>query len=305
MLDISLDHTRPASAAGLVEFARAKINLALHVVGRRADGYHLLDSVVTFCETGDRLTITLAEQDAFTISGRFADGLGDPADNLVLKARDGLRARLAAADLTTPPVSIHLEKNLPVASGLGGGSADAAAALHGLMRIWYVDLEPQEGKALALSLGADVPMCLAGQPLSARGIGEDITALPHMPAMALVLVNPLIGVSTPAIFKALQSRDNPPVGALPSCGALSDWIDCLAGLRNDLEPAATLLVPEIAAARALLDRQGALLSRMSGSGATCFGIFQDIEKAQAAAEAIATERPGWYVTAACTVGGQS
>jgi 4-diphosphocytidyl-2-C-methyl-D-erythritol kinase len=302
MLDISPDQTRPAPVAGLVEFARAKINLALHVVDRRADGYHLLDSVVTFCETGDRLTIASSEQDTFTISGRFAAGLGDAADNLVLKARDGLRARLAAAGVKMPPVSIHLEKNLPVASGIGGGSADAAAALHGLMRIWNVDLEPQEGKALALSLGADVPMCLAGQPLSARGIGEDIMTLPDMPSMALVLVNPLIGVSTPAIFQALLSRDNPPVGALPTSGALSDWIDCLANLRNDLEPAATLLVPEIAAARGLLDRQGALLSRMSGSGATCFGIFEAIETAQAAAEAIAVERSDWYVAAAKTVG---
>ncbi|WP_092998500.1 4-(cytidine 5'-diphospho)-2-C-methyl-D-erythritol kinase [Rhizobium sp. NFR07] len=299
---MSLDQARPAAEAGLVEFARAKINLALHVTGRRADGYHLLDSVVTFCETGDRLVIALADQDAFTVSGPFSDGLGEPANNLVLKARDGLRTRLASAGVTTPPVSIHLEKNLPVASGIGGGSADAAAALNGLMRAWNADLEPQESMSLALSLGADVPMCLAGQPLSARGIGEDITPLPHMPSMALVLVNPLIGVSTPAIFKALQSRDNPPVGSLPSSGALSEWIDCLAGLRNDLEPAATVLVPEIATARALLDRQGALLSRMSGSGATCFGIFEDIDKARAAAEMITAERPGWYVAATKTVG---
>lgn len=305
MLDMSLDQTGPAAGAGLVEFARAKINLALHVTGRRADGYHLLDSVVTFCETGDRLSINLAEQDTFTVSGRFADGLGDASDNLVLKARDGLRVRLAAAGVTTSPVSIHLEKNLPVASGIGGGSADAAAALHGLMRVWNVDLKPQEGKALALSLGADVPMCLAGQPLSARGIGEDITTLPHMPSMALVLVNPLIGVSTPAIFKALQSRDNPSVGALPASDSLSEWIGCLANLRNDLEPPATLLVPEIATVRGLLDRQGALLSRMSGSGATCFGIFEDIDKAHAAAAAITTERSGWYVAAARTVGGRT
>lgn len=283
------------------EVARAKINLALHVTGRRADGYHLLDSLVTFCETGDRLEIAAADEDGFSVSGPFADAMGAPADNLVLKARDGLRQRLAAAGIITCPVAIHLEKNLPVASGIGGGSADAAAALHGLLRVWNADLEPQDGKALLLSLGADMPMCFVGTPLAARGIGEDITPLPQMPAMALVLANPLIGVSTPAIFKALQRRDNPPVGALPASADLGDWIDCLSALRNDMEPAATMLVPEIAILRAMLDAQGALLSRMSGSGATCFGIFATIEKAQAAAEALSAARPDWYFCATRTM----
>lgn len=285
----------------VTEVARAKINLALHVTGRRADGYHLLDSLVTFCESGDRLDITASDEDRFSVSGPFADVLGGPADNLVLKARDGLRQRLAAAGISTGPVAIHLEKNLPVASGIGGGSADAAAALHGLLRIWRTNLEPQEGKALLLSLGADVPMCFAGTPLAARGIGEDITPLPQMPAMALVLANPLIGVSTPAIFKALERRDNPPVGVLPASSSLADWIDCLKRLRNDMEPAATMLVPEIAAARAMLDGQGALMSRMSGSGATCFGIFDSPEKAKAAAEALRRQRPDWYFCATRTI----
>lgn len=285
------------------ELARAKINLALHVTGRRADGYHLLDSLVTFCDTGDRLDISAAAEDRFSISGRFAAALGDPSDNLVLKARDGLRQRLAAAGIITGPVAIHLEKNLPVASGIGGGSADAAAALHGLMRVWNADLEPQEGHALLLSLGADVPMCFAGRPLAARGIGDQISVLPQMPAMALVLGNPLIGVSTPAIFKALERRDNPPVGALPAATDLGDWIDCLAALRNDMEPAATMLVPEIATLRAMLDAEGALLSRMSGSGATCFGIFKNGEKAQTAAAALSSARPDWYFCATSTVPG--
>ncbi|MGF9562694.1 4-(cytidine 5'-diphospho)-2-C-methyl-D-erythritol kinase [Neorhizobium sp. JUb45] len=285
----------------VTEVARAKINLALHVTGRRADGYHLLDSVVTFCDTGDRLQISAAGEDTFSVSGRFADALGQPSDNLVLQARDGLRQRLAAAGIDTPPVAIYLEKNLPVASGIGGGSADAAAALHGLLRVWNADLEPQEGTALALSLGADVPMCFAGQPLAARGIGEEIAPLPQMPAMALVLGNPLIGVSTPAIFKALQNRDNPPVGPLPSSDTLSDWIDCLSALRNDLEPAATTLVPEIATLRFMLDDRGALLSRMSGSGATCFGIFRSLQEAQAAASSLAAERPHWYFCATSTM----
>ncbi|MEB2846914.1 4-(cytidine 5'-diphospho)-2-C-methyl-D-erythritol kinase [Rhizobiales bacterium RZME27] len=283
------------------EVARAKINLALHVTGRRADGYHLLDSLVTFCETGDRLEIAEAQENSFSVSGPFSAALGAPTDNLVLKARDGLRQRLAAAGIITGPVAIHLEKNLPVASGIGGGSADAAAALHGLLRVWKADLEPQEGKALLLSLGADVPMCFVGTPLAARGIGEDITPLPQMPAMALVLGNPLIGVSTPAIFKALERRDNPPVGALPALSDLGGWIDCLSALRNDMEPAATMLVPEIATLRAMLDAEGALLSRMSGSGATCFGIFETIEKAKDAAAKLRRQRPDWYFCATSTM----
>lgn len=291
------------TAMPVTEVARAKINLALHVTGRRDDGYHLLDSLVTFCETGDRLEISSADTDTFSVSGRFASDLGDPSGNLVLKARDGLRRHLEAIGVKTGPVAIHLEKNLPVASGIGGGSADAAAAIRGLLRVWNADMAPQPEQALALSLGADVPMCLAGKPLSARGIGEDIAVLPQMPAMELVLGNPLIGVSTPGIFKALQKRDNPPVDALPSSGALGDWIDCLKSLRNDLEPPATTLVPEITTLRHMLDDQGALMSRMSGSGATCFGIFESFEKAQAAAASLATERPDWYFSATTTVSG--
>ncbi len=289
--------------AQATEVARAKINLALHVTGRRADGYHLLDSLVTFCETGDRLEIFAADEDRFSVSGRFAAALGEPCDNLVLKARDSLRRRLGASGIAGGPVAIHLEKNLPVASGIGGGSADAAAALHGLMRVWNTDLEPRTSMALLLSLGADVPMCFAGQPLSARGIGEDISILPHMPAMALVLGNPLIGVSTPDIFKALNRRDNAPVGTLPSSATLTDWIDCLKNLRNDLEPAATKLVPEIATLRGMLDDQDAMLSRMSGSGATCFGIFENTDKAKAAVTALKAERPDWYFCATTTVSG--
>lgn len=285
----------------VTQVARAKINLALHVTGRRADGYHLLDSLVTFCETGDRLEITAAGEDSFSVSGPFAGALGEVSDNLVLKARDALQQHLAATGIEAGPVAIHLEKNLPVASGIGGGSADAAAALHGLLRVWNAELEPRTSKALLLSLGADVPMCFAGMPLAARGIGEDISALPQMPAMALVLANPLIGVSTPAIFKALQKRDNPPLGALPSSAALSDWIDCLSAQRNDLEPPAVTLVPEIAMLRAMLDAEGSLLSRMSGSGATCFGIFETIEKAKDAAESLRRQRPDWYFCATSTI----
>ncbi len=160
----SMTSERPAQEAGLFEWAPAKINLALQVIGQRPDGYHLIESIVTFTTTGDRLTFAPAEEDTFTLSGRFAALLNDtPAsDNLVLKARDALRRALSAEGHSTPPVAIHLEKNLPVAAGIGGGSADAAAALRGLMRLWQASLSAETLSAIAVLLGADVPCASRG-----------------------------------------------------------------------------------------------------------------------------------------------
>uniref|UniRef100_UPI0028B0566C 4-(cytidine 5'-diphospho)-2-C-methyl-D-erythritol kinase n=1 Tax=Shinella sp. TaxID=1870904 RepID=UPI0028B0566C len=172
----------------VVEQAAAKINLALPVVGQRDDGYHLLDSLVTFTQFGDRLSFSPAAEDRFTISGRFGAVLDADGDNLVTRARDWLRAALAERGQPAPPVHIHLEKNLPIASGIGGGSADAAATLRGLVRLWQGRLPPDVLHALSVGLGADVPMCLAGHPLIARGIGEDITPV-VLPAMPVVLGN--------------------------------------------------------------------------------------------------------------------
>jgi 4-diphosphocytidyl-2-C-methyl-D-erythritol kinase len=303
MLDMPLDQKRPADAAGLFEFAPAKINLALHVVGQRTDGYHLLESIVTFASVGDRLTFVPAAKDGFTLSGRFATELpGDEQglrQNLVLKARDLLRARLRDKGVAAPPVSIHLEKNLPIASGIGGGSADAAAALRGLMRLWNAELAQEELSALALSLGADVPMCLRSEPLIAQGIGEDITILDTMPAFALVLGNPLISVSTPEIFRRLATKNNP---AMPQLSG--NWRADLAASRNDLEPVARALAPEIAELSDLIAGEGAFLPRMSGSGATCFGLFETIQAAKRAVDNLRRKRPEWYFAAAETVGGQ-
>jgi len=287
------------------EMAPAKINLALHVTGQRPDGYHLLESVVTFTEHGDRLEFYDAGQDEFTLSGRFSGLLsaGSAADNLVLRARDLLRQSVIASGRTAPPAKIHLEKNLPIASGIGGGSADAAAALRGLMRLWQADVPQDELEALALKLGADVPMCLASRPLLAKGIGEDITALSTLPSFALVLANPLTGVSTPEIFRRLQHRDNPPIGAIDGLRTQAAWIGALAAMRNDLEPPARALLPAIAEISALLAGENASFVRMSGSGATCFGIFASMTAAEAAAKALLKLRPDWYFQATRSIQG--
>lgn len=319
----SLSRKRPATDAGLFglplgkdalfEFAPAKINLALHAIGQRDDGYHLLDSIVTFAAdvaagrddifppAGDRLGFAPSDRDAFSISGRFGTGLSpDPhaaQQNLVLKARDMLRMALEARGIAAPPVAIHLQKNLPIASGIGGGSADAAATLRGLLRLWDAQLSETELSVLALSLGADVPMCLKSRPLAARGIGEDITMLDSMPSFAIVLGNPLLGVSTPDIFRRLTVKTNPPIPPLSG-----DWQADLSILRNDLEPPARSLVAEITELSEMIAAEGAWLTRMSGSGATCFGLFETLDRAKHAAENLQAARPDWYFVAARTIG---
>lgn len=277
------------------ELAPAKINLALHVTGRRADGYHLLDSLVVFAELGDRITVTPSNENRFHVDGPFAGDVPLDSGNLVLRARDALRA--AYPRHAAQPVSISLEKNLPVASGIGGGSSDAAATLRALKRIWRVPIDTTALADLALPLGADLPMCLAGRPLLARGIGERLEAVEHFPALHLVLVNPSLAVETPSVFRALASRDNPALVPLDTADTVLDW---LAATRNDLEPPATAIEPSIAEVLAALRRSGAAFARMSGSGATCFGIFDSAAAASRAAVAISGEHPGWFSAATVT-----
>ncbi|MBY5365003.1 4-(cytidine 5'-diphospho)-2-C-methyl-D-erythritol kinase [Rhizobium leguminosarum] len=288
-----------ASCSSITEEARAKINLALHVTGQRPDGYHLLDMLVTFADRGDRLDFMPSPTDEFTLSGRFGGTLAG-GTNLVLKARDLLRAVIGPLAF---PVRIHLEKNLPVASGIGGGSADAAATLRGLMRLWGATLPDGALAALALKLGADVPMCLASRPLIARGIGEELEPVPELPAFAMVLANPLKGVSTPEVFRRLAEKNNPALRLALSRPQIADWLAAIAAARNDLEPPARELVPEITAISAMLQAKGALLTRMSGSGATCFGIFASMTAAEDAVTALHDARPDWYSQATETVSG--
>ncbi|OHV85543.1 4-(cytidine 5'-diphospho)-2-C-methyl-D-erythritol kinase [Ensifer sp. LCM 4579] len=286
--------------------APAKINLALHVVGQRGDGHHFLESLVTFADLGDRVGLAPAETDRFTISGRFSRDLATTAHgrhgNLVLRARDLLRGELTGRGETAGPVHLHLEKNLPIASGIGGGSADAAATLKGLLALWKARIAPERLNKLALELGADVPMCLEGRALMAKGIGEVITPLPPLPSFAIVLANPLVAISTPVIFRTLARKTNPPLVLPEGIETTEEWLSALAGMRNDLEPPARALEPSIEHVSDALSAAGADLVRMSGSGATCFGLFRSDEEAAAAARRISAAHAGWYVLASRSAG---
>ena len=264
------------------QLAPAKINLALHVVGQRADGYHLLDSLVVFTAAGDRVAVA-AGGPSLTVTGPFAGGV--PAD--------GTNLCLRAAHAVGMDAAITLHKALPVASGIGGGSADAAAVLRALGRV------PDRPE----TLGADVPVCLLSQPALMRGVGEVIIPVSGLPVLHLVLVNPGVALSTPAVFAALQRRHNPPLPDLPAGAGATGLVAWLAACRNDLQPPAIGLAPGIADALDALTAYGALLARMSGSGATCFGVFPDAGAAAAAASFIAAAQPGWWVTATPTLPG--
>lgn len=279
-------------------FAPAKINLTLHVTGQRADGYHLLDSLVAFAPVGDRLVLTPGQGLSLTVEGPERAGVPSDGSNLVLKAAGLLGGAQGAA--------IRLSKTLPPASGIGGGSSDAAATLRGLAALW--SLPPERLAELApqiTALGADVPMCLVPAPQRVQGIGEHLSpvTLPPLPAL---LVNPRIEVSTPAVFRALASRTNRPmpetVPAFPDAAACIDW---LARQRNDLQPAAIATTPAIGDVLAALSAlPGCRLARMSGSGATCFALFDTLEGAGVAQARLAERQPGWWI-ASGTLGDQT
>ena len=279
-----------SSGNTLREAARAKVNLCLHVVGKRADGYHLLDSLAVFPEIGDRLEASASDELSLELAGRFGANLAAESDNLVLRAARGL-AELAGVPAKAKLV---LEKNLPVSSGIGGGSADAAAALRVLARLWNVTVQADALSALALRLGADVPVCLAQHPTRMQGVGEILAAAPSLPECGMVLANPLVAVATPAVFKARQGGFSTPPNfpaAWPNAIAMARD---LAGMTNDLEAPAISLCPQIAEVLAALRADPTcLLARMSGSGATCFALYNNAETARAAAANL--DRPGWWV----------
>jgi 4-diphosphocytidyl-2-C-methyl-D-erythritol kinase len=276
----------------LAEAAHAKVNLHLHVLGRREDGYHLLDSLVVFAAAADTL---IAEPDgalSLAVEGPFAAALAGEADNLALRAARALAASAGVAR----GARLRLVKRLPVAAGIGGGSADAAAALRALDRLWGLDLGPDRLAAIAARLGADVPVCLAARPARLGGIGERIDPAPDLPPFGLVLANPGVPVATAAVFAARAGAFDAPA-ALPEA-----WPDAatlardLALCRNALEPAAIALCPVIAEVLAALRAlPGARLARLSGSGATCFALFDDEATAAAAAELLAAAHPSWWI----------
>ncbi|MBF0373885.1 MAG: 4-(cytidine 5'-diphospho)-2-C-methyl-D-erythritol kinase [Alphaproteobacteria bacterium] len=272
--------------------APAKVNLSLRVVGRRDDGYHLLDSLVVFAGVGDSLSFAPADALSLTVGGPAAGELPAAADNVVLKAARAL------ADLAgiPPRAAILLTKRLPVASGIGGGSTDAAATLLGLSRLWNLDV-PLD--ALGLALGADLPVCLRRRPTLLSGIGEALADAPPLPPAWLVLANPRVPLSTPMVFRARSGAFSKPAPFAAAPADARALAEALAPLGNDLTDAAISLAPMVATALTdLAGLPGCLLSRMSGSGATCFGLFATQDEANAAAKALSTRRPGWWVAAA-------
>ena len=272
--------------------APAKLNLYLHVTGRRADGYHELDSLVTFTALADTLEIASADALSLAVSGPFAEALGT-GDNLATRAAAALAERLGRR----ASVRIVLQKRIPVAAGLGGGSADAAAVLRGLARLWGLGAaHASDLQDVALGLGADVPVCLDSRAAYMAGIGEMLSAPPPLPACGVLLVNPVVPVPTGAIFAARQGPFSVANRFRETPSDASALTALLRTRRNDLEPPARAQVPEIGRVLDWLSAMpGCLLARMSGSGGTCFGLFVDVAAATHAARAIAREKPDWWV----------
>lgn len=262
-----------AAASVAREIAPAKLNLALHVRGKLPDGRHAIETLFAFCTDGDRLTAEAGDAISLRLTGPFASDLGDPEDNLAMRA-----ARALAEDAkVSAGATLALEKRLPVASGVGGGSADAAAALRLLTSLWRID--PMRAVKVAPTLGSDVPACLLSLPARGEGAGDQLTpiSLPDISGKPVLLVNPRVKLSTADVFGRWDGVDR---------GPLRDWQEG----RNDLEPAAIALVPQIETVLAWLSAQpGAEFVRMSGSGATCFTLFDSEEARDAAADAVPRE----------------
>ncbi len=281
--------------------APAKINLYLHIVGQRQDGYHLIDSLVGFAGIGDTVSVAPNATIRTTLAGPFAPALDAGEDNLVMQAARALSAHAG----TNAGAAITLTKRLPVAAGLGGGSADAAATLMALMRLWRMTLSDREIEAMALRLGADVPVCLRGHAARLSGIGELIAPAPPLPPAHLVLANPGSQLATADVYVAFDAQ---PMSLAARAATTRDTLapqtvnelaEFLAERGNDLEPTAWSLLPEIAEVIDVLRGQrGNLLARMSGSGPTCFGLFAGSAAAAEAAARVTALRPQWWVRAA-------
>jgi 4-diphosphocytidyl-2-C-methyl-D-erythritol kinase len=287
----------------LTEDARAKVNLTLRVVGRRVDGFHELESMVAFADCADRLSLTPGSKLDLSTAGPMARDCGETADNLVLKAAQLLGERVPDLKLG----DFTLDKVLPVAAGIGGGSADAAAALRLLAQANGLAIDDARLIEVAKLTGADVPVCLASRACVMTGVGETLLPL-SLPKLPCVMVNPRVPVATKDVFKALGLRNGELlVGvadvlratAWPEAGAsVEDWVEVLAAGSNDLEAPATRIQPVIGEVLAALSAtNGAWLARMSGSGATCFAIFENIPEAQRAAQKIQLDHPQWWVHA--------
>jgi len=317
----------PLTTRTITRFAPAKVNLYLHVTKKRDDGFHELDSLAVFADIGDTVTVVPGQGLSLSITGPFADDLDAGEDNLVLKAARALATHAGVRR----GAHITLDKHLPVASGIGGGSADAAAtlkalvdfwgiqpadddihhvahdvsstadnasALAALLTVWRDDVDTNRMRAIGLELGADVPACLEGRPVFMGGIGERLTMPPDLPTAWLVLVNPGVAVSTPDVFKARTGDFSDPARFFEPIPDVQALAETLKTRRNDLAAPAIALCPVIGDVIAAIDAQtGCLLARMSGSGATGFGLFDGQTTAMAAAHGLRAAHPDWWVEA--------
>jgi len=283
--------------ATIEEPASAKINLFLHVGMRRADGFHPLQSLAVFTVAGDVLRAEAAPQLSLALEGPFAAGLRAESDNLVLRAARALAAEAG----TLAGASLTLTKNLPVASGIGGGSADAAAALRGLNAMWNTGKDPSALCKVAAALGSDIPVCVVSGPSFMEGRGEILRAAECIPRIPMLLVNPGVAVPTRDVFAALKTRSGTDLTLPRAFADASGLLDFLSASRNDLEEPARALQPVIGD---VLDRLAALpgvkLARMSGSGATCFALFADAAACDAAAGSLRRSTTGWWIAPTVT-----
>lgn len=289
-----------ATTQRITEAAPAKLNLYLHVTGKRADGFHELDSLVAFTDLGDALTLEVADGDtdlSLSISGPFAAALAgeDPADNLVTRAA----RRLADALGRRASGRIALTKNLPVASGIGGGSADAAACLRALARLWGLPANAPLLFEVAAGLGADIPVCVVGESRHFGGVGDQLAPAPALPDCPVLLVNPNVPVPTPAVFRARGPAPfSAPARLTDAPTSVAALADALRARGNDLTAPALTVAPVIAAVLSALETtDGCLLARLSGSGATCFALYPTSAEAEAAEAAIRAVQPGWWARA--------
>jgi 4-diphosphocytidyl-2-C-methyl-D-erythritol kinase len=289
-------------AATITSFAPAKLNLYLHILGRRGDGYHLVDSLVGFVDIGDRVTARAGPRLSLDVCGPEAAALAGAAeDNLVLRA-----ARLLAEHAgITAHAALGLQKNLPVAAGIGGGSSDAAATFRALRRLWKVTIDDRALIGLGARLGADVPVCILGRPAWVGGIGERIEPSPALPPAGIVLANPRIALPTAAVFAARCGKFGASARFAPMPRDARGLAALLLRRRNDLTEAAIGIVPQVGRVLAALSRlPGALFAQMSGSGATCFALFASRAPAEAARATLAAAQPRWWCAAGELIAGE-
>ncbi len=267
--------------------AAAKINLFLHVGEKRADGYHALQSLAVFADVGDELELRHSQDYRLSIRGPFAADLSAGDDNLILKT-----ARLMSLE-----ADIVLTKNLPVASGIGGGSADAAATLRGLAQLWTVKDADKVARHVAPTIGSDVLVCIDSKPAWMEGRGEIVVPVAGVPPMPMLLVNPGVAVSTADVFRALKTRRGTGLRRPERLGGVEELLQFLRATSNDLETPALAIQPVIADVLREIEGAGSLFTRMSGSGATCFGLFESEQRVAHAAQVISAAHPGWWVCA--------